>query len=453
LRVRSHSPVAVVSFAGAVLTAVLAGCGGGSSSSPGVAPIASGSLPPTPASASPDPRPTSAGDTFSYAGSLTEVFTLYGTPAPSPSASATPQPTATPWISTIQQSVSQNVTVSTGVSFASQTGLVDFKTDETDTTVHATTNVTSDDYITFVADPVRVKGQDVVLVGSTSSDSHGVSEQLTNGSGNGVFDILPEVPNSQWTNTASRIATENDPSGQTQTATYAADGSYQENVSYPEGGIAQVLAYPDGSGIYQMPVGGDASNNSSITVNAANNGQIQISYSVYGAGFPQAGGFQIPVWYPQVPPVLANDTYVDKGPASIPSSCNVAPIYTITGGVNEIAETKMRLDTVFGELETDSTTEYVSSAYGVLCTIVRNDLKTYYDYGGQEDAIISFSPTPLTETTVNETLGIRSAHVTAASALRRAAKPSLAGVRTIFALARARQSHAIYTRILSRQRR
>ncbi|HLI95618.1 MAG TPA: hypothetical protein VKT72_05970 [Candidatus Baltobacteraceae bacterium] len=446
-------------FAFCVLAAVLSACGGGGTSpSAPPNPLPSASTAPAPA-----PNPAASGDSFWYSGSLTEAFTVYGTPGPLPSPSASPQPTATPWISTTRQNVSQNVKISTGTTFAGQSGLMDLTTDETDAGAHATTAVTSDTYVNYAPDSTRAGGIDVTTVGTTSKDSNGVSNEVTNGTGSGVSNELPEVPNARWTNTAARAQTEDDPGEETIVSAYAADGSYQENIAYPEGGTAAVQMNSDGSGVYQLPVVGTTSQNSSITVEAPSGSQIQLAYAIYGAGLPQVGGFTLPVWYPQVPPVLASDTYVDEGAATIPASCNVASNYSSSSGLNKIVETKTRLDTVFGELETDTATAYVSSSFGVVCAIVNGDLKTYYDFSGQSAALFYFAPDPMEETAVSETLGLQSAQLATSSARRPSmsnapaiaaiAAPSLAHVRAIFALAQARHARAVYARMHSRTSR
>jgi hypothetical protein len=440
----------------------LAACGGGGAS---VTPQTSSSpaLTPTPA---PDPFPTASGDTFAYGGTQTQTFTLYGTPAPSP-ASGTPGPTATPWVTVLSQSVTQSTKATGGASFNGQSGLADLATSETDTTAHATTTVASNTYVALTADSSRVDGVDVVEAGTTATDSSGVTQTVDYGSGNGTIEELPEVTDAQWSNTAARTETEDDPSGESTTATYAADGSYTEQVTYSEGGTASADMYSDGSGLYQMPVAGTAGDNSMVTINApssSSNGEIvEVTYAIYSTGFPAAGSFQIPVWYPSVPPVLASDTVIDEGAATVPASCGVSAAYAPAGTVQELLENTSRLDTVFGELETITRTSYVSSLYGVLCSVLSDDLKVYYDYSGQTSSIITFNNTPLEETLVTETLGLTSASLaasTSASKTTRTASvvvprsapavPSFASVRAIIARIHLRAAAALHQRLSAR---
>lgn len=419
----------------------LSACGGAGNSTPAIVPTAS----PT---ATPAPNPTASGDTFAYTGSISQTFTLYGTPPPAPAASATPEPTSTPWVSTTSQSVTQDVTVSTGQSFGGQNGLTELSAKETDAGQLKTTTLTSQTYLAYTQDPSRVNGVDVTEIGTSSTDSNGASLQSLFGNGNGTVEKLPDVLAAQWTNSAARTDTEKDSDGQSTTSTYAADGSYNEQVTYPEGGTASVQSNADGSGVYQLPITGNTTSPSSITVNAPASGQIQLAYSIYvNGGLPQAGAFTLPVWYPQAPPVLASDTYVDLGPATLPASCNAGSVYQ-SSPVEKIVETKNRLDTIFGEDETDKITQYTSSSYGLLCTVVNDDLKTYYDYSGQAGALFNFSPTPLRDTAVTETLALQSAQFATASAARRSTqsiaqrasilpRPVLAAPRMILTAARA----------------
>jgi hypothetical protein len=389
-------------------TALCCACGGGSAGGTLPAPAAAT---PTP---SPNPRPAASSDTFTYAGTLKQTFTTYGIPQPSPSPGASPLPSPTPMVGTTTASVTQKVTVATGQSFAGQSGLVDFNTAETDAGTNATTTQTSDAYVAFVPNATRANGTDVTLVGVATKTSNGVTTQTTNAAGNGVFDELPEVANAQWSESAARTWSETDPSSQTSAVTYAADGSYQESITFPEGGTAAVQTQPDGSGVYQTPVL-DSAINSTVTITAPSGGQISGETTFVTHGSPRTQAFSLPVWYPSTPPVLASDAFVNAGASALPTTCNVPPAYATTTP-NKIIETSVRLDTVFGELETRTTTSYVASPYGVLCTVVHDDLETYYDYSGQSAYLMVISPVPFESTIVDETLALQSASLAPSSA-------------------------------------
>lgn len=404
------------------------------------------------------PNPTASGDTFAYAGSVTQTTTFFGTPAPSPSAGATPQPTATPWISTLSQNVSQNASVSTGQSFGGQTGLTEFTTQETDASQLKTSSVTSQTYLAYSQDSSRANGVDVTEVASSWSNSDGASFQSAIGSGNGVVQKLPFVYGAQWSNAAARTDTENDPGGEVITATYGADGSYQEKLTYPEGGTAQVQMNSDASGVYETPLNGATAGPSTITLNAPVSGQIQVAYELFGVGPVQTGAFVLPEWYPQNPPVLAADAYIDEGSTTLPSSCKAGSAFQSVN-VEKIVETKTRLDSVFGEYETTTNTQYASAVYGLLCEVISDDLKTYYDLSGQGFTALDFSSTPVDETTVSETLSLQSQKFAATAAVRRMAasstgrvlpRPSFARASLALAAIHAQHVRAFFTRAHSR---
>ena len=108
---------------------------------------------------------------------------------------------------------------------------------------------------------------------------------------------------------------------------------------------------------------------------------------------------------------------------------------------------------MFGELETLRATSYVSAAYGVVCTVLADDLKNYYDFSVQSDSLGTWSSTPLYETAVTETLGLTAASFAASTSSVRGARPagatavratpSSAGVRAILFRSHLRALHAI----------
>lgn len=431
----------------------LSACGGGGgASTPAVLPT----LSPT---ATPAPNPTASGDTFAYSGSLTQTFTVYGTPVPNADPSATPAPTATPWVTNISQSVTQNVTLSTGQTFAGQSGLTDLTAKETDAGQLKTTTLTSDTYLAYAKNAARANGVDVTEIGTVSADTNGASLQSVPGNGNGIIQQFPSVTGATWSNSASRTDSEKDPGGEAVTTTFAADGSYQEQLTFPEGATASALTYADGSGVYQLPFAGVVTKASSVTVNAPLDGQIQLAIALYPPGLPEASAFELPVWYPQGTPVLASDSYVDEGSTTLPSSCNAGSAFK-SAAVEKVVETKSRLDTIFGEYESDRVTQYESPSYGLLCAVVNDDLQTYYDYSGQSSGAFTFSPIPLLDTAVSETLALQSAHFASMSSTARrtaaqtaagaiSVRPSLARARMIFAAVHAKHVRALYARLHS----
>lgn len=398
----------LLACAPAVAIASLAACGGGGSAAGNpLTPVTQASAaPPTP---TPSPYPSAEGDTFTYRGTLAQQFTTYGTPAPHPSASASPEPTSTPWVSTSTQDVAQNVVVHAGASFNGVSGLTELETSETDTGEQRTYTVDSKQYLQFSSEAARSNGVDVAQIGLDATDSNGVQFTTTFGSGSGVIDELPQVPSAQWTNSPARITAENDPSGEAITTTYANDGTYTGTTTFPQGGTATITENGDGSGSYVLPFTGTPG--SEVTVSPVLDDAINITFkeNIMWGGI---GWGSVPVWYPNVPPVLASDNFTDAGSVAIPSGCNASSKFGTQA--TRIDETRVRLDSIYGELETTTQSSYVVPPYGAVCVVMHDDLAVFYDYSGQSAYI--FSGTPLRHVVTDETLGLQSAAMASAKA-------------------------------------
>ena len=288
------------------------------------------------------------------------------------------------------------------------------ETNETDSGKLSAYTVDSKQYLQFASDRARSSGIDVTQVAVDSSDSNGVKSTVTFGSGNGIIDELPQVPAAQWSNSPTRATLEYDPSGTSITSTYAADGTYTGSTAYNVGDSATITENADGSGVYNFSF--LSIPNSTFSVSPVANGTISISLEAAALG----GSLwdSIPVWYPSVPPVLASDTFIEKGSTSIPSACNVPT--SIGTQATQIDEQRVRLDTVLGELERTNQSSYVVPPYGAVCVVMHDDLIAYYDFSGQ--AMYIFNNTPLRETVFDETIGMTGAVATSskASGARRA---------------------------------
>lgn len=387
----------IAACASAVAAAALSACGGGGSAG-AITPPATVSTPVPTTTPSPSPYPSADGETFSYKGTYTQQFTEYGTPAPSPAAGQTPEPTATPWTSTTTSQVAQQVTLHANASFDGVGGLTEMETNETDSGKLSTYTVDSKQYLQFTPDSTRSSGIDVTQVAVDSSDSNGVKSTTTFGTGNGVLDELPQVPAAQWSNGAARVAVEDDPSGESITSTYAADGTYTGSTAYPQGQSAALTENADGSGVYTMPFLNVP--DSAFTVSPVANGAISVSLEAAALGGTL--WTSVPVWYPSVPPVLASDTFINKGSAAIPSACNVPS--SVGTQATQIDEQRVRLDTILGELERTHQSSYVAPPYGIVCVVSHDDLQSYYDFSGQ--SAYMFNNTPLRETVSDETIGM-----------------------------------------------
>jgi hypothetical protein len=406
---------------------MLSACGGGGSTTTSLPTTPLNTPTPVPASPtpSPSPYPGTQGDTFNYTGTMTQQFTRFGTPAPVPTDGSSPQPTSTPWTGSTNNTVTQTVTIKTGAQFNGASGLTEVDTHESDQGDHMVQyTIDSQRYLSMAADSSRSNGMDLTMVGLKTSDSSGVSTTTTTGAGNGVLDELPQVPQAQWTNSAARTYVENDSSGITIDNAYNADGSYTGSVQFPQGGSSQVTENNDGSGLYVFPLLGAPT-------------PSQLSFSAVDATSSITIGFQdnadapltlyatFPSWFPSVPPVLASDTFVDYGQSALPGSCNVGA--NMPKQATRIDETRVQLDTVFGEIDTNTTSSYVAGPYGAICTVVKDKLVYYYDFTGQSAFLNQFANVPIQETDTSETLAMQSATIAAASTARRTASSTLGG--------------------------
>ncbi len=411
------------SFKGAALLALAASlfaCGGGGGSGAGGAPIA------RPVNTS--SRPCTAGDSFAFAGSALQTIQR-PLPPPSP-APPSPQPTATSVV-TVQQTV--NV-VSNNAAFGGRTGLADFRIVETDAKPLQTITSLTDE---FFACPQGSAGNDVE-VGWTSNDSNGVALTLTYGAGNGLVDQLPELAGASWTNNAALALSEIDADFQQTHKTVNADGSYVETVQFPDGTTSDATERSDGSATYSAPLGGpNAGGDTVITIGtpAPGSGGIRIPITFTSPGSPPEID-SVADWYPAGPLRLATETDRNLGPAAIPSSCGA----TAANGAsaNKLLQNRTRLDTLFGEIESEITTTYTVAGLGVVCVIVADTLTAYYDYTGQG---IFFAGVPQQITSLNETIGLKDATV-----LKHADRASSSAASRSFQLAQSRFWRAVRAR-------
>jgi hypothetical protein len=83
-----------------------------------------------------------------------------------------------------------------------------------------------------------------------------------------------------------------------------------------------------------------------------------------------------------------------------------------------LTQTIVRVDTIFGELETWQNTTYTVAGVGVACVLLSDSVAQYYDFSGQTYQAIATSSTPLQNTTVTETLGLTAATLNAGAVVR-----------------------------------
>ena len=360
-------------------------------------------------------RPAAAGDAFNYAGTMTETFVR----APVPAGDVTPSPNPES-SQTITTAVTQAVTVSKAATFNGVANPFAFHTVETDTANGGleTSTVTSDSYYAGAS-------TDVKFLGSATS-TNGATYGTTIGHGNGLVDVLPETSGSITpANTAAETTTEVDQDGATLTRVVAADGTYTETGSNPDGSTVSATANADGSGSYIYPLI-EVSPEASFAVSAptaipsAAGDEINVTLSIPANlvetapspnATPVAIAGSVAVWYPQ-PILLSNESLTNHGTSTPPGACAIPS--SLSKSANEIEDVKGTVDPVFGETDLTTTTTYTEDHLGVVCVKLSDVVTQYYDLSGQTQLLpAGISSTPLQITTTNETLGITSATVLA----------------------------------------
>jgi len=443
--------------------AAASACGGGGGSGPG------GPGPgPAPVPTNNSYRPHATGDTFSYAGSITQNFVrppviVPPIPSPNPTNSAT-----------LSFAITQNVKLNGGASFAgalNSGSLIDYNTAETDTESNPTqtTQVTSDDYYAFT--PLGA-ATDVLFAGSNSTDSAGIRVKTLIGSGNGLVDIIPEVAGPLVpANTDAQTITENDPQGSTNTKNINADGTYMQSFSYPDGTTGSATVNADGSGTYSFPLEGpNAGGNSTFavgtpTTNGSGGSTITITITItYANGLFPPGANPSPIhrtvtpaWF-TAPVALYAQTLVNQGRTPLPGTCNVAP--SLVHPANSLVQTTTTIDPIFGERDVQTTTTYDEPGIGIACLQLSDVVTQYYDFSGQTYRLIYTTPDgtmPVQITTTSETLGVTAATVIGLSSVGRrsatsAGRSGTASVDRLIAAGAVRSSVAHFQAFLAHQR-
>ncbi len=451
-----------------VTLALGVGCsgGGGSPSGPSATSVptpvpskgASATPPPTQAptpivTASPTPMPTAApsaaalsnparplhnGDAYAYAGTTQQNF-VYSSVAPTPVSTSAASTTF---------AVAQNVTVTSPATYGGVTNLADFTTTETDTSPLQTTKIKTD---TFYGTASGGSGiTDLLDYGYTSVDSLGQKFAVTTTNAqalqptNGLIDVLPEISGSAWSNAGAQTIVQSEADGFAATRTYAGDGSYVENATYPQGGVATptaapltstITAHADGTATYNFPLFGPP--NSTISYSAPNSqGVIAINTFVPGATptsqpILNVNNF-VSAWYQQ-PVKLYQELDRDNGAVAIPSACNVSAANYGTQA-NEIEQKSVRVDPVLGTIESFDELTYVTPTAGVVCVQLQDQTLTYYDYSGQGNGspigvAYSGGNSPLETATIATTIGLVSETVTTPFSLRRSSVAAQSGMR------------------------
>jgi hypothetical protein len=351
-------------------------------------------------------------------------------PSPNPTASAV-----------FVSSVLQNVLVTSGATFNGIPNLVDYDITETDTGLYGILNVRSwltDVYYGYAPAP---NGQTAFsTVGQTSWLDLGSIDQTffktEYGPGNGLIDVIPEPSHTGQAvpilpaNNAALTTREKDPDGQVTTRVVNPDGSYTEQATFPDGTSSTATLNANGTGVYSFPLYG-VQPNSSVLVGGVTGGNIPVTVN-YAAGTdgptspPSQVNYSIPNWYPETPPVLSKETYVNYGPKILPNpypsptpldtpgACNLGQnnqgvtLTHIQGKPysNDLIQTITKVDPIFGETETTTTSTLVTQGVGATCWEILDVVNQYYDYSGQTYKIPYFGNAPVQTSTTDITMGI-----------------------------------------------
>ena len=252
--------------------------------------------------------------------------------------------------------------------------------------------------------PNALPGSTVVsLVGSIQLTPFGTTGQNTfisaYGPQNGVIDVIPEPSNqnqnqnpvSVFNNDATLTTVEVDADLQQTERIVNSDGSYIENVTFPDFSTARAQENSDGSGsyTYPYPLGGQAS----VSFAAPSGGQIQVTTNIPGQSQMQ---FNIPQWYPN-PLQLYKQAFLNFGPSPIPDPLNAFSISPPDCGfqqglteiqgpdgqnipANLVTQGTIQYDTVFGEQVADSVQSYRAPGFPNICEFDNDTTTSYYDY-------------------------------------------------------------------------
>ncbi|MBV9103641.1 MAG: hypothetical protein JO060_08610 [Candidatus Eremiobacteraeota bacterium] len=360
-------------------------------------------------------------------------------PSPNPTVSALFVTTTT----SVAQATSGNVFPPTG-----QGGLVEFNATETDNELYgqiAAVPITWQTYYNYVPDS-NPKLTDVYAVGAQNQLETGTVDQTSfttiYGKGNGLLDVVPEPSVTGQSvsvgpaNNAAMVTTETDADGQVTTRSVNADGSYQENVTYPDGTTATAWDKRDLSAFLSWPLLGDpGGQNSTVSVSPPSGGNIPITV-VYAPGVigpsPEPVQTTVPNWYPTTS--LYQQTYINKGPTALPvpfptptgiptpsafpfpaGVCNLSvnPIKNLPEKPwsNLLIQKTTTLDTLFGEAETVTANVWDTQGVGMTCSDTFSTTQQFYDYSGQSAQVPLFQQTPVQITSIEQQLSVNQASI------------------------------------------
>jgi hypothetical protein len=242
------------------------------------------------------------------------------------------------------------------------------------------------------------------IVSSDAKDSNGAEYVNQYGTGNGILDVLPETAGTFGPNTAALTYTELDQANYERQRVTAADGSYNELGQDPLGDQQTVTANPDFSAVY------DARQYSgfAFVINKPTGTPAKITVTIF-RGNTNEGSLTVPSWIPASMTKPSIETDVDNAAVTYPAACNVPAKYGTSG--HQLVQTINRVDSAFGNLETETTTTYTAPSVGPVCVQLADSVKTFYDYTLQNGFVLyaSGNGQPVQLTSASETLTLQSA--------------------------------------------
>jgi hypothetical protein len=398
-------------------------------------------------------RPGTTGLSEAYTGTLTEVDANNAIATPVPGVTSTPVATTT--------SAKAAVTVTSVADTADTTSAataVTFTANETDTASLTTTTSTTTSNVAYQPQPTGAV--DVRLLKTVAAESTGVTYEHDYGATNGLTTILPETAGT-FSNDASETYYETDPgigvtsSGQqvTTTTTYAPSGTYSST-------------FLDPNALTGTPVPDTAVENADFsgTLNYLSiDSLFQILYSAPTAGqitvtlldpnFSLNNSLTVPSYIPAgtTQPSTETDT-ITPGVSLANTACTNAAAYPTA---TSIAQAKTVVDSVFGTVETRTTTSYDVVGTGTVCTVLSDTVNSFYDYSNQEGPALieadNSGSIPLLTTTVNETLSLQTTNASQLQSTQRSTQ-SIGPATMPIALLSAHVQHIAHERAMARLR-
>ncbi len=319
--------------------------------------------------------PLSSGNTLSLSGTSFDSLTIAQPPSPDPS------PIITNGTFRVDESV-----VSTDASFGGTTGLAEIGLTETDVVPAQTVTTTTTLYAGFVP---AGDGDNLRVYGYHSSDSTGVTTDVTYGADNGVIETLPAVTEGAFTNAADETFTEHDPDGTVANRTVAADGTYVETDTFA-GGTQTIRTNADFSasitGLSGLPIDVTFSAPMSAPPGALNPTPM-VAYTITSEGSQLASGSIEQWWYTGTP--IFSDQARKRFSVGLDPRCTFPVSLQTTPTLITEDQVVNHLDTALGTSESRHITLEEIAGYGTICASYEDGLDTFIDYSGASQPIVS----------------------------------------------------------------